>query len=239
MAEAKKATHAKKHAEKAKKAVKEKTVAKTKQAVEKHPAKKHVEKTTPAAKKHVEKETPSAEKTKPAKETEKTKEKHAEKGKEKHAEKGKEKHAEKAKTAKKPYVKKKPVKITKSKEIKKLSALVRAKKRHMFRGRFGKRSVRKVSREKWQKWRKPRGIDIVFKKEDGLVPGTGYMTPKKIRFIHPSGYKEKLVRNMNELVAMEKEKGNTAVKISRTIGKKKKTEILKKADELKIVVLNR
>ncbi len=191
MAEAKKATHAKKHAEKAKtakEAVKEKTVAKTKHAVEKHPAKKH---------------------------------------------------AEKAKTAKKPYVKKKPVKITKSKEIKKLSALVRAKKRHMFRGRFGKRSVRKVSREKWQKWRKPRGIDIVFKKEDGLVPGTGYMTPKKIRFVHPSGYKERLVRNMNELVAMEKEKATVAVKISRTIGKKKKIEILKKADELKIVILNR
>ncbi len=225
MAEEKKATHAKKHAEKTKETVKEKTVAKTKHAV-----KKHVEKTTHAAK-NVEKTKPVAEKTKTAKEAEKTKEKHAEKSKET--------HAKKAKTAKKPYVKKKPVKITKSKEVKKLSALVRAKKRHMFRGRFGKRSVRKVSKEKWQKWRKPRGIDIVFKKEDGLVPGTGYMTPKKIRFIHPSGYKEKLVKNMNELVAMEKEKENTAVKISRTIGKKKKIEILKKADELKIVVLNR
>ena len=223
MAEAKKATHAKKHEEKTKKTVKEKTVAKTAHA-EKHPAKKHVEttpaakkhvETTPAAKKHVEKVRPAAEKTKSAAE------------------------AVKVKTAKKPYVKKKPVKITKSKEIKKLSTLVRAKKRHMFRGRFGKRGVRKVSNEKWQKWRKPRGIDIYYNKEDGLVPGTGYMTPKKIRFIHPSGYKEKLVRNMNELVAMEKEKGNTAVKISKTIGKKKKIEILKKADELKIVVLNR
>jgi len=187
MAEAKKATHAKKHEEKA----------------------------APTAKKHVEKAKPAPVKAAPAKE------------------------AVKEKTAKKPYVKKKPVKITKSKEVNKLSALVRAKKRHMFRGRFGKRSVRKVSREKWQKWRKPRGIDIVFKKEDGLVPGTGYMTPKKIRFVHPSGYKEKLVRNMNELVAMEKEKATVAVKISRTIGKKKKIEILKKADELKIVVLNR
>ncbi len=213
MAEEKKATHARKHVEKAKPAketVKEKTVAKTKHAAEKHPAEKHVEKAKPAAEK-----TKEAVKARSAKEV------------------------EKAKSAKKPYVKKKPVKITKSKEIKKLSALVRAKKRHMFRGRFGKRSVRKVSREKWQKWRKPRGIDIVFKKEDGLVPGTGYMTPKKIRFVHPSGYKEKLVRNMNELIAMEKEKGTTAVKISRTIGKKKKKEILKKADELKIVVLNR
>ena len=70
------------------------------------------------------------------------------------------------------------MKILKSKEIKKLSALVRAKKRHMFRGRFGKRSVRKVSREKWQKWRKLRGIDIVFKKEYGLVPNTDKQVEK-------------------------------------------------------------
>ncbi len=238
MTEEKKAAHAKKHEKDAK--VKKKAVAETKHAAKKHPAKKH-----------------AAEKTTPAKETVKgkaagkEKEKHSGKGKEKHVhekkevkekhvEKEEEKHIEKEKKGvKKPYVKKKPVKITKSKEVKKLSALVRAKKRHMFRGRFGKRSIRKVSKEKWQKWRKPRGIDIVFKKEDGLIPGTGYRTPKKIRFIHPSGYEERLVRNMNELIAMEKEKGKAAAKISRTIGKKKKEMILKKADELKIVVLNR
>ena len=44
---------------------------------------------------------------------------------------------------------------------------------------------------------------------------------------------------MQELVAMEPEKANTAARISAKIGKKKKIEMLKKANELKIVVLNR
>jgi len=153
-----------------------------------------------------------------------------------------EKKAENAgkKPVKKPKKEaKKVVKISKSKAVKKLSALVQAKKRRMFRGRFGSRSVRKVSKEKWQKWRKPRGIDIYFKKEDGLVPGSGYGTPRKIRFLHPSGYKEAYVKNMQDLLNLEKDKESTAARISAKIGKKKKIDMLKKADELKIVVLNR
>jgi len=145
----------------------------------------------------------------------------------------KKKNSEKFKKPKRPVIKK-------SDEVKKLSKLVREKKRRMFRGRFGKRgSVRKISTEKWQKWRKPRGLDIYFKKEDGLVPGSGYGRPKKIRFLHPSGYAEKLVRNMQDLLLLEKEKERVAARISGTIGLKKKIEMLKKADELKIVVLNR
>ena len=131
------------------------------------------------------------------------------------------------------------MKISKSKEIKLLSRLVRAKKKRMFRGRFGKRSIRKVSKKKWQKWRKPRGIDIYFKREDGLVPGKGYRTWKKIRFVHPSGYKEKLVKNIQEMQNLESKKEKVAARISRTVGKKKKAKILQKADELKILVLNR
>jgi len=150
--------------------------------------------------------------------------------------KGKEKEEKKAKKEKSEA---KKVKIKKSKEVKKLSLLVRAKKRRLFRGRFGSRSIRKVSNKKWQKWRKPRGLDIYFKKEDGLVPGTGYRTPKKIRGVHPSGYRESLVKNMQDLLAVEKEKERVAARISAKIGKRKKDEMLKKADELKIVVLNR
>ena len=109
----------------------------------------------------------------------------------------------------------------------------------MFRGRFGSRSIRKVSNKKWQKWRLPRGLDIYFKKEDGLVPGTGYRTPMKIRFVHPSGYKEKLVRNEKEIADLETVKASVAARISGTVGKKKKREMLKRADSLKIKVLNR
>gem|GEM_PF-691579 len=143
------------------------------------------------------------------------------------------------KAAKKVFEKKVVVKISKSKEVKRLSRLVRAKKRPMFRGRFGQRSVRSVKDAKWKRWRKPRGIDIYFRREDGLVPGTGYQRPKEIRFVHPSGYRERLVCNMAQLLALEKEKAVVAARISGKVGKRKKELLLNKADELLIVVLNR
>lgn len=143
------------------------------------------------------------------------------------------------KAAKKVFEKKVVVKISKSKEVKRLSRLVRAKKRPMFRGRFGQRSVRSVKDAKWKRWRKPRGIDIYFRREDGLVPGTGYQRPKEIRFVHPSGYRERLVCNMAQLLALEKEKALVAARISGKVGKRKKELLLNKADELKIAVLNR
>jgi large subunit ribosomal protein L32e len=143
------------------------------------------------------------------------------------------------KAVKKAVEKKAPVKISKSKEVKRLSRLVMAKKRPMFRGRFGQRSIRNIRDAKWSRWRKPRGIDIYFNKEDGLVPGTGYQRPKEIRFVHPSGYRERLVCNMGQLLALEKEKAAVAARVSGTVGRKKKELLLKKADELKIVVLNR
>lgn len=152
----------------------------------------------------------------------------------------KEKDAKKKPTKEKEKdAKKKPIKIAKSNEVKRLSRLIKVKKRRMFRGRFGKRSVRKVSNRKWKKWRKPRGIDIYFKKEDGLVPGTGYRTSREIRFVHPSGYRERLVLNMQQLFDLEKEKERVAARLSGKIGRKKKAAMLRKADELKILVLNR
>lgn len=147
--------------------------------------------------------------------------------------------AEEKKAEGKKAEEKKAPKIAKSKQVKRLSRLVRAKKRFMFRGRFGQRASRKVSNKKWQKWRKPRGIDIYFNREDGLVPGTGYQVAREIRFVHPSGYRERLVNNMNELLSLEKKKQSVAARLSHAIGKKKRAELLKKADELKIVVLNR
>lgn len=151
------------------------------------------------------------------------------------------KPAEKAQAEKsqEKAAKKALVKISKSREVKRLSRLVLAKKRPMFRGRFGQRAVRSVKDAKWKRWRKPRGIDIYFRREDGLVPGTGYQRPKEIRFVHPSGYRERLVCNMAQLLALEKEKAWVAARISGKVGKRKKELFLKKADGLKIVVLNR
>jgi len=167
----------------------------------------------------------------------------AELGKQVREKAGGEKAQEKAVAGKTKAEKEKPekkvVKVSKSSKVKALSARVRAKRRRLFRGRFGKKSIRKISNKKWQKWRRPKGIDIYFNIEDGLVPDTGYRTDRAIRFVHPSGYREKLVRNVAELEAIESEKEFVAARLSGKLGKRKKRMILGRADELKIAVLNR
>lgn len=89
------------------------------------------------------------------------------------------------------------------------------------------------------KWRKPKGIHSKLKvreKSKGKMPSPGYGKPKELRYLHPSGLKEVLVSNIKELEKINPEK--EAVRISHSVGKKKRTEILKKAEELKIKVLN-
>jgi len=200
------------------------------QDVKKASAEKEIHVQQEAKKAPAEKEMPAGE----AKKAGEEKGRHA--GEAKKDEAGKGKRALRAKQE--AELKKRP-KIAKSKQVKRLSRLVRAKRRYLFRGRFGRRSVLKVSKKKWQRWRQPRGIDIYFYREDGLVPGTGYKVAREIRFVHPSGYRERLVRNMNELLSLEKEKASVAARLSHAIGKKKRSVLLRKADELNIVVLNR
>lgn len=68
------------------------------------------------------------------------------------------------------------------------------------------------------------------------MPSIGYRAPKELRYLHPSGFKEVLVYNVDDLQKIDASK--EAVKIAHTVGKKKRSEILKKAEELKIKVLN-
>jgi large subunit ribosomal protein L32e len=149
-----------------------------------------------------------------------------------------EKKESKPKIQKKKRVFEKWIKPQKSKEVKVFRELAKKRARRLFRGRFGQRNmIRNIRDEKWQRWRIARGIDISYKKDDGLVVKVGYRSPLKIRGRHPSGFKEVLVRNMNELELAAKDKQN-AVRIAGTIGMKKRNEFLKKANQLKIWVLN-
>lgn len=118
--------------------------------------------------------------------------------------------------------------------VAKIKARIAAKKRHWFKGRFGKKSVRRLSIEKWQKWRRPRGIDVHFRKEDGLVVDTGYKTPNAIRSLHPSGLAECRVFNENDLAGMQ----NVVIRIGSTVGKRKRKQIRLKAKEMGLRVLN-
>ncbi len=150
-----------------------------------------------------------------------------------------EKQEEKKPFVQKPKEKKKPKavnKIKKTEEQKKLQEKIKEKKSPVIRGHFGKKWLRRKSIKKWDKWRKPTGIDFKLKKEDGAKPKTGYRTSKEIRNLHPSGLKEIYVNNLAEIKKI-KEK-NAVIRIKRTIGKKNRKEILKTAKEMNLRVLN-
>ncbi|MDO8427605.1 MAG: eL32 family ribosomal protein [Candidatus Diapherotrites archaeon] len=128
-------------------------------------------------------------------------------------------------------------KINKKAELKKVKAVIRGKSKHWFKGRFGQRPLRRPSIGKWQKWRFPHSIDANFKKEDGPTPSTGWRTPKSIRFRHPSGFYEVIVNNIQQVEQSVKEK-HTAVRIGANVGKRKRIQIIEKANELGVKVLN-
>lgn len=90
-----------------------------------------------------------------------------------------------------------------------------------------------------KKWRKPRGSQSKLrkhKKSRGFMPHPGYGSPKLIRGLHPSGLEDVLIYNQNELEKLKPEK--QACRITSSVGKKKKIKIMKRAEELKIKVLN-
>ncbi|MEM0359804.1 MAG: eL32 family ribosomal protein [Candidatus Diapherotrites archaeon] len=128
--------------------------------------------------------------------------------------------------------------MAKSAILKKIAIKIAKKKRKKFRGRFGKNSIRRKSIKKWQKWRYPRGADLEKTKQYTCMPSSGWRSRKETRGLHPSGYKEKIVRNLKELEMIAGEKETVAARIAATTGGRKRTEIIKKANELGIKVLN-
>ncbi|MFA4907366.1 MAG: eL32 family ribosomal protein [archaeon] len=125
---------------------------------------------------------------------------------------------------------------TKTAKTKKMVAKIRAKRRKLtFRGRFGKKNIRRKSNPKWNKWRRPRGIDEQQKKEDGRTPQSGFRSPKSIRGIHPSGLNERLVRNEKEIAAL---KENEIARIASGIGNKKREKMCAEAEKKGTRVLN-
>lgn len=72
-------------------------------------------------------------------------------------------------------------------------------------------------------WRRARGIDSKTrkKKKSGVKsPTIGYRSPKKVRGLHPSGYREVLVSTIDDLKNLNKK--NHALKISGKLGAKKR-----------------
>jgi large subunit ribosomal protein L32e len=88
-------------------------------------------------------------------------------------------------------------------------------------------------------WRKARGIDsrTRIKSKSGVKsPSVGYRGPKKVRGLHPSGYEEVRVHNINEMKDLNNKKH--AIKISTNLGVKKRISVIDYAQSRGFKVLN-
>ncbi len=101
--------------------------------------------------------------------------------------------------------------------------------------RQGSKNVKRISK----KWRRPMGSQSKLRKHKiarGSMPNAGYGSPKAIRGLHPSGYEDVLVYNAKDLEKIDSKK--QACRIASTVGKRKRLDIMKRASELKIKILN-
>ena len=112
------------------------------------------------------------------------------------------------------------------------------------RKRQKKKKPRFARQESWRykrvatSWRRPRGIDSAMRlkrKSRPKLVEIGYRSPRKVRGLHPSGFEEKLVCNVKDL---QKVNLNQVVRISRTVGLRKRLMIVENAQKLGLRVLN-
>ena len=88
-------------------------------------------------------------------------------------------------------------------------------------------------------WRKARGIDSKTrkKKKSGVKsPNIGYRGPKKVRGLHPSGFKEVRITTLDDLKKLNKNKH--ALKISSKLGAKKRIALTDYCQKRGFKILN-
>ncbi len=89
-------------------------------------------------------------------------------------------------------------------------------------------------------WRAPHGMDNKQRRNyryRGSLVRVGHGKVAGARGLHPSGFREVMVHNLNDLESIDPE--TQAARIGRTVGGRKREHIHARADELGIRVLNR
>jgi large subunit ribosomal protein L32e len=114
-----------------------------------------------------------------------------------------------------------------------------------LRARAKNKKPKFIRAESWKydrfsvSWRRPRGLDNkIRRKIKGWPAGVsvGYKGPKIARGLHPSGYREVLVNNVQELSIVDP--STQAIRIAHTVGKRKRALVIAEAKKLNIKILN-
>jgi large subunit ribosomal protein L32e len=114
-----------------------------------------------------------------------------------------------------------------------------------LRAQVKRRKPKFVRQESWrykrlkENWRRPKGLDNKMRRKIKGWPPTvnvGYRGPKVARGLHPSGYKEVLIYNAEEVKKVNPK--TQAVRIAHTVGKRERAKILAESRKRKITILN-
>src|SRR3989338_650378 len=115
-----------------------------------------------------------------------------------------------------------------------MSMAVKRKHPKFLRPNFGRSSRSRIKKA----WRRQRGIDnkkrlkIAYM---GASPSIGNGQPSEIMYFHPIGMPEALVHSLSELTNLK----GVAVRIASGVGRKKRLELIKMAESMKLPVLNK
>ncbi len=102
-----------------------------------------------------------------------------------------------------------------------------------------------IRQESWrydrlaENWRRPKGKDNKMRKQKSGVPElvkVGYRGPRDARNLHPSGYTDNVIYNPAGLADLDPKKD--AIRLARTVGMRKRKEIIEQAAKKGFKVLN-